>query len=63
MQANRRRAGPPGFAAAVVGALIIAITSSLFLSEQYFAPLWLLGALATALWREGRQDKSAAATA
>jgi O-antigen ligase len=50
--ANRKRAGPPGFAAAVEGALVIGIISSFFLSEQYFAPLWLLGALATALWRE-----------
>jgi hypothetical protein len=26
----------------------------LFLSEQYYAPFWLFGGLATALWREGK---------
>jgi putative inorganic carbon (hco3(-)) transporter len=51
MQASRRGVSPPGFAAAVEGALVVALVSSLFLSEQYFAPIWLLGALATALWR------------
>jgi putative inorganic carbon (hco3(-)) transporter len=48
------RAGPPGFAAALRSALIVAAVASLFLSEQYYAPLWLLGGLATALWRETR---------
>jgi O-antigen ligase len=48
------RAGPPGFAAALRSALIVAAVASLFLSEQYYAPLWLLGGLAAALWWERR---------
>jgi putative inorganic carbon (HCO3(-)) transporter len=48
------RAGPPGFAAAVRLSLVVAAVSSFFLSEQYYAPLWLFGALATALYRERR---------
>jgi O-antigen ligase len=52
--AVRRQLGPPGFAAAVRTAFVIAIVGSLTLSEQYYAPLWLLGALITAVWSEGR---------
>ncbi len=52
-QARRHHRGPPGFAAAVRTALVVASVSALFLSEQYYAPFWLLGGLATALWREG----------
>jgi putative inorganic carbon (hco3(-)) transporter len=48
------RKGPAGFAVALRSALIVAAVSSLFLSEQYYAPLWLLGGLATALWWERR---------
>jgi O-antigen ligase len=50
--ARRRGNGLPGYAAAVRTALVVAIVAGLFLSEQYFAPFWLLGGLATALWRE-----------
>lgn len=52
--AVRQRLGPPGFAVAVRTAFVIAIVGSLTLSEQYYAPLWLLGALATAVWAERR---------
>ena len=51
--ARARGNGPPGLATAVRTALVVACVSGLFLSEQYFAPFWLLGALATAMWREG----------
>jgi putative inorganic carbon (hco3(-)) transporter len=50
--ATRRESGLPGYATALRSALIVGVVASLFLSEQYYAPLWLLGALATALWRE-----------
>ncbi|HEU5213585.1 MAG TPA: O-antigen ligase family protein [Gaiellaceae bacterium] len=51
--ARARGNGPPGLATAVRTALVIACVAGLFLSEQYYAPFWLLGALATAMWREG----------
>lgn len=54
--ARRRGSGPPGLAAAVRTALVVACVSAVFLSEQYYAPFWLLGALATALWREGERE-------
>ena len=54
--ARRRGNGPPGYASAVRTALVVACVSAVFLSEQYYAPFWLLGALATALWREGERD-------
>ena len=47
---HREDRGPPGFAQAVRVALVIAAVSSVFVSEQYFLPFWLLGGLATALW-------------
>ena len=43
--------GPPGLASAVRTALIIGAFSALTLSEQYFAPFWLLGGLACAIRR------------
>jgi putative inorganic carbon (HCO3(-)) transporter len=49
------RHGLPGLAPAVQTALVIAAVSALFLSEQYFAPFWLLGGLATVLWASGRE--------
>jgi putative inorganic carbon (HCO3(-)) transporter len=55
--ARRRESGLPGYAAALRSALIVAAVASLFLSEQYYAPLWLLGGLATALWREGKPER------
>ncbi|MFN2471256.1 MAG: O-antigen ligase family protein [Gaiellaceae bacterium] len=54
--ARRAGRGPPGMASALRTALVVAFVGALFLSEQYFAPFWLLGALATALWREGAPD-------
>ena len=50
--AIRSGAGPPEFAQAVRLSLVIAIVAALFISEQYFLPFWLLGALATALAQE-----------
>jgi len=50
--ANVRRRGPPGLGASVTIALVIGSVATLTLSEQYFAPFWLLGGLATALWHE-----------
>jgi putative inorganic carbon (HCO3(-)) transporter len=47
--ARRDGRGPPGFAAAVRTALIVAMVGALTLSEQYFPPFWVLGALATVL--------------
>jgi O-antigen ligase len=55
--ARRRGNGPPGLATAVRTALVIACVSACFLSEQYYAPFWLLGALATAMWREGEDEQ------
>lgn len=48
------RRGPQGLAAAVRTSLVVAAVGALTLSEQYYAPFWLLGALATAIWHEGR---------
>jgi O-antigen ligase len=50
--ARRLGLGPPGFAAALRVSLVIATVSALTLSEQYFAPFWLIGGLAAALWQE-----------
>jgi hypothetical protein len=50
--AVRHRLGPPGIASAARTALIVGIFASITLSEQYFAPFWLLGGLATAIWHE-----------
>lgn len=47
-----RGLGPPGFAAAARVSLVIGLAAGLTLSEQYFAPFWLLGALASALAHE-----------
>jgi putative inorganic carbon (HCO3(-)) transporter len=58
--ARRRDHGPPGYAVTVRTALVVAVVGALFLSEQYFAPFWLLGGLATALWQEGRERATAA---
>jgi O-antigen ligase len=57
---RRRGVGLPGFATAVCSAFVVAAVSSLFLSEQYFAPIWLLGGLATALWHARRHDAAPA---
>jgi O-antigen ligase len=50
--AIRRGLGPPGFATACRVSLIIAVAAAITLTEQYFAPFWLLGALATAMFHE-----------
>jgi O-antigen ligase len=52
--AHRNGAGIPGYAAAVRVSFVIAAVGALTLSEQYSAPFWLLGGLATALWAESR---------
>jgi putative inorganic carbon (HCO3(-)) transporter len=57
--ANREGRGPPGYAGAVRTAFVVAAIGAFTLSEQYYAPLWLLGALATALWAEGRDEAPA----
>jgi putative inorganic carbon (HCO3(-)) transporter len=45
--AVRERRGPPGFAGAVRTGLVVAMVGGLTLSEQYYPPFWVLGALAT----------------
>ena len=50
--AVRERRGPPGFAVAARTSLVIGLAASLTLTEQYFAPFWLLGGLAVALARD-----------
>jgi O-antigen ligase len=50
--AVRDRLGPPGFASAARVSLVIAVFAAITLSEQYFAPFWLLGGLAAALVHE-----------
>jgi O-antigen ligase len=52
--ASRRGYGLPGFAVAVRSALVVAMVSALFLSEQYYAPFWLIGGIATGLWLSAR---------
>jgi putative inorganic carbon (hco3(-)) transporter len=51
--------GPPGWASAVRTAFIIAVVGALTLSEQYYAPLWLLGGLATSMWYERSPEMGA----
>ena len=48
------RRGPPGLAAALRTRARDRCVSALFLSEQYFAPFWLIGALAAAPVAGGR---------
>ncbi|MCA1841832.1 MAG: O-antigen ligase family protein, partial [Actinobacteria bacterium] len=57
-QAVRRRLGPPGLAPLVRAAMVVALVGMLTHSEEYFAPIWLLGALGTAMWREGSSGSS-----
>ena len=52
--ARRWENGLPGFASAVRLSFVVASFSAITLSEQYYAPFWLLGALGTALWAEGK---------
>jgi O-antigen ligase len=53
--------GPPGYAQALRVSLVIAATSAMFLSEQYYLPFWLLGALVTIVWVGRREDAAPAA--
>ena len=50
-QARRLGLGPPGIATALRLSLIVGTFSALTLSEQYFAPFWLIGGLAAACAR------------
>lgn len=52
----RSRAGPRTYAQALRVALVIASVASIFISQQYFLPFWLIGGLATALWRSSRKE-------
>ena len=52
--------GDPGFVRALRISLAIAIVSSMFLSEQYFLPFWLLGGLAAAIWMDGQRQAARA---
>ena len=58
--AVHRRVGPPGLASAVRTSLIVTTVAALTLSEQYFAPFWVFGAMATLLWREAAPTSGAA---
>jgi putative inorganic carbon (hco3(-)) transporter len=55
-QAAREDLGPPGLADALRASLVVALVGAIFLSEQYYAPFWVIGGLATALWAERRPD-------
>ncbi len=58
--AMRRQVGPPSFAIAATASMIVAVTAALTLSEQYYAPLWLMGAFATCLWQEAKASPDVA---
>jgi O-antigen ligase len=58
--ANVTGRGPPGYGSVLTIALLVGCVSALTLSEQYYAPFWLLGALATALWHERRGSRAGA---
>jgi len=53
--------GDYGFVSALRISLVIAVVSSLFLSEQYFLPFWLIGGLAAAIWVRGHQAEAVGA--
>lgn len=55
--ARARGWGPPGLAAATRTGLVIAMVGALTLSEQYFPPFWVLGALATLAWAQRGADE------
>jgi O-antigen ligase len=57
---QKQRRGPPGFSSALLYAMIIASCSALTLSEQFFAPFWLIGGLTAGLWRTSMRDDAAA---
>jgi len=51
--------GDYGFVSALRISLVIATVSSLFLSEQYFLPFWLIGGLAGGIWADGKRSERA----
>ena len=55
----RERRGPPELAAAVRTSMVVAAVAALTLSEQYFPPFWVLGALGTLLAGAPRADDDA----
>lgn len=59
-RAVRQHVGPPSFAVAATASMIVAVTAALTLSEQYYAPLWVIGAIATCLWQEAKARPMAA---
>jgi O-antigen ligase len=61
--AVRDRLGEPGLAVAMRTSLVVAAVAALTLSEQYYPPFWVLGALATMAWSEGRTPTDAGAVA
>jgi putative inorganic carbon (HCO3(-)) transporter len=58
--AMRQQVGPRSFAIAATASMIVAVTAALTLSEQYYAPLWVMGAIATCLWQEAKTRPSGA---
>jgi O-antigen ligase len=56
-EARRTQTGPPGFATALRLSLIVGMVAALTLSEQYFAPFWLIGGLAAGLHLQRRATK------
>jgi len=52
VRAARSSLGPPGLASALAASLIVAAFSGSFISAQYSAPFWLLGALIAAVWSQ-----------
>ena len=52
------QAGDEGFVRTLRISLTIAIVSSMFLSEQYFLPFWLIGGLAAAIWVDGQRREA-----
>src|SRR6476646_4124315 len=54
--ALQRGYGDPAFVHALRISLTIAVVSSMFLSEQYFLPFWLIGGLAGAIWVRGSES-------
>jgi putative inorganic carbon (HCO3(-)) transporter len=59
----QRGYGDAGFLQALRISLVIATVSAMFLSEQYFLPLWLIGGLAGAIWADGRRAEDEAEAA
>ena len=56
--ATARGLGPQGLASLARTSLIVVLVCFITMSEHYFAPLWLLGAIGTALHRESASASS-----